>query len=120
MMSRSPIRWTTSSDIRPFLLQQDFGGPRCLSIRRGKWKYLDHTGSGGNNYEKHPELKPFALPDTAPGAPGPRHNLEADPGETKNLCFDQPHIVKELKTLRVQSKASGRSRTEGLGSPAEK
>ena len=33
--------------IRPFLLQQAFGGSRDLAIRRGNWKYLDHTGSGG-------------------------------------------------------------------------
>ena len=96
--------------IRPYLLQQAFGGPRYLAIRRGNWKYLDHTGSGGNRYENNPGLKPFILPDTAPGAPGQLYNLEADPGETRNLYFDQPQIVKELKTLLDQSKASGRSR----------
>ena len=50
------------------------------------------------------------LPDTAPGAPGQLYNLEADPGETRNLYFEQPQIVKELKALLDQSKASGRSR----------
>ena len=98
--------------IRPYLLQQGFGGPRTLSIRRDHWKYLDHTGSGGNNYEKDPELKPFILPDTAPGAPGQLYNLETDPGETKNLYFERPEIAKELKMLLDQSKASGRSRPE--------
>jgi arylsulfatase A len=96
--------------IRPYLLQQAFGGVRTLSIRRGPWKYLDHTGSGGNAYEQNPELKPFILPETAPGAPGQLYNLDVDPGETKNLYFDQPQIVKELKALLDQSKASGRSR----------
>jgi len=98
--------------IRPYLLQQAFGGSRTLSIRRGHWKYLDHTGSGGNNYEKNSELKPFILPDTAPSAPGQLYNLKADPGETRNLYFEQPQVVKELKTLLDQSKASSRSRPE--------
>jgi len=96
--------------IRPYLLQQAFGGSRTLSIRRGNWKYLDHTGSGGNRYDNDPGLKSFILPDTAPGAPGQLYNLEADPGETRNLYFDQPQIVKELKTLLEQSKESDRSR----------
>lgn len=96
--------------IRPYLITQAFGGARTLSIRRGPWKYLDHAGSGGNRYENNPELKPFMLPDTAPGAPGQLYNLETDPGETRNLYFERPEIVKELKAWLDQSKASGRSR----------
>jgi arylsulfatase A-like enzyme len=101
-----------SGPIRPYLLAQAFSGSRTLSIRRGNWKYLDHSGSGGNRYDNNPGLKPFLLPDTAPGAPGQLYNLETDPGETRNLYFEQPQIVKELKTLLDQSKASGRSRAE--------
>ena len=93
--------------IRPYLLQQAFGGQRTLSIRRGEWKYLDHTGSGGNRYENNPGLKPFLLPDTAPDAPGQLYNLTTDPGETTNLYFKHPEIVDELKTLLEASKASG-------------
>ena len=96
--------------IRPYLLQQAFGGQRTLSIRRGDWKYLDHTGSGGNRYENDPGLKPFLLPDTAPDAPSQLYNLATDPGETKNLSFERPEIVTELKALLEQSKATGRSR----------
>jgi arylsulfatase A len=106
--------------IRPYLLQQAFGGARTLSIRRGHWKYLDHPGSGGNRYENNPELKPFIVPDTAPGAPGQLYNLEADPGETRNLYFERPEIVKELKALLEQSKASGRSRHESSTNNASK
>jgi arylsulfatase A-like enzyme len=105
-----------SGPIRPYLLQQASGGPRYLSIRRGHWKYLDHAGSGGNQYDNNPGLKPFILPDTAPGAPGQLYNLASDPGETKNLYFDQPQIVKELKALLDRSKASGRSRPRRPGS----
>ena len=96
--------------LRPYLLQQAFGGARHLSIRRGAWKYLDHPGSGGNRYESNPGLKPFILADTAPDAPGQLYNLETDPGEKRNLYYDHPTIVHELKTLLEQSKASGRSR----------
>ena len=52
------------------------------------------------------------MPDTAPGAPGQLYDLETDPGERKNLYFEHPEIVKELKALLDQSKASGRSRPE--------
>lgn len=100
---------TNQSPIRPYLLQQAFGGQRTLSIRRGDWKYLDHTGSGGNRYENDPDLRPFLLPDSAPGAPGQLYDLKTDPGETKNLYFKHPEIVTELKALLDQSKAAGRS-----------
>jgi arylsulfatase A-like enzyme len=96
--------------IRPYLLQQAFSGARYLSIRRGDWKYLDHAGSGGNNYESDARLRKLMLPETAPGAPGQLYNLAKDPGETKNLYNKHPEIVKELKALLEQSKASGRSR----------
>jgi arylsulfatase A-like enzyme len=96
--------------IRPYMLQQAFGNVPALSIRRGNWKYLDHSGSGGNRYEKNPELERFILPDTAPGAKGQLYDLTTDPGETKNLYFEKPEIVRELKDLLEQSKASGRSR----------
>ena len=36
--------------IRPHLLTQSFRGE--FQIRQGDWKYLDHKGSGGNNYSK--------------------------------------------------------------------
>jgi arylsulfatase A len=95
--------------IRPFMLEQAFGGPRWLSIRSGSWKYLDHQGSGGNDYEKSPELKPYALKDSAPDAPGQLYDLSNDPGETNNLYFQHPNIVKELKEMLDESKRTGRS-----------
>jgi arylsulfatase A len=108
-----------SVNIFPVLLGKDGGKPvreytlhqtisLALAIRQGPWKYLDHRGSGGNNYDKG-EMKPFALTDTEPNAPGQLYNLEADPGETTNLYFKEPGIVKNLKSLLDASKASGRS-----------
>ena len=99
-----------AAPIRPYLLMQAFSGQRTLSIRRGTWKYIDHRGSGGNNYA-NPELKRFALPGVAPEAPSQLYDLASDPGETTNLYFKHPEIAAELKALLEQSKREGRSTT---------
>ena len=72
----------------------------------------DHAISGVKRCDHNPGLKPFMHPDAAPDAPGHLHNIETDPGKTRNLCFEQSQIVEEMKTLLDQSKASGRSRAE--------
>jgi arylsulfatase A len=84
----------SNEPVRKYLLQQT--NRLALCIRTGRWKYLDHKGSGGNDYNSE-ELKPFALPDTAPYAPGQLYDLETDPGETRNLYFEHPDIVADLK-----------------------
>ena len=96
--------------IREFTLHQTI--KLDLAIRNGDWKYLDHKGSGGNNYERGGEwgLKQFALPNNAPDAPGQLYNLAKDPGETKNLYNEHPDIVKRLKEKLKEFKKSGRSR----------
>ena len=109
-----------SVDILPVLLNKDNGKPvrqytlqqtisLALSIRRGPWKYLDHQGSGGNNYNRG-RLKRFMLKTSTPESPGQLYNLADDPGETKNLYHDHPEIVKELKTKLDEYVQSGRSR----------
>ncbi len=97
--------------IRPHLLTQAFAGAKTLAIRRGNWKYIDHPGSGGNRYDNNPELKPFALPDSAPNAPAQLYDLSADPGETDNLYDKNPELAKELKSLLEQTKSAGRSKS---------
>jgi arylsulfatase A len=62
----------------------------ALGIRRGPWKYLDHTDSGGNNYEKSPMLAEYALPNTAPDAPGQLFNLADDPGRQPTCTTTTP------------------------------
>ncbi|TWU18461.1 sulfatase family protein [Allorhodopirellula heiligendammensis] len=99
-----------SQPIRPYLLAQGFAGQKWLAIRRGKWKYLAHQGSGGNNYATHPQLQEYQLPNTAPDAPGQLFDLENDPGETTNLALKRPDIARELQSLLDESLASGRSR----------
>lgn len=92
--------------IRPYTLHQT--NRLSLAIRKGKWKYLDHQGSGGNSYQKL-NLKPYALPENNPEAPGQLYDLGKDPGETTNLHRKHPEIVKELKGLLEETKSSGRS-----------
>jgi arylsulfatase A len=99
--------------IRPFLLQQTIS--LDLSIRQGPWKLLDHQGSGGNNYERHPQLRPYRLPERAPEAPGQLYKLDEDPGETMNVYEQHPDVVTRLRQLLELTRQQGRSRD--LGSP---
>jgi arylsulfatase A-like enzyme len=92
--------------IRPYMLTQSFRGE--FQIRQGSWKYLDHKGSGGNDY-KSEIMREYALPETAPDASGQLFNLAGDPGETTNLFFAEAGKRKELKELLQQLKSSGRS-----------
>jgi arylsulfatase A-like enzyme len=111
-----------SVNMLPALLGQDEGKPirqytlhqtisLALAIRRGPWKYLDHKGSGGNNYGRPGTwgMKQYALPEKAPDAPGQLYNLQSDPGETTNLYFKNPEVVRELKGKLEEFKKSGRS-----------
>jgi len=95
--------------VREFTLHQTIS--LALAIRQGDWKYLDHKGSGGSNYNRDGEwgLKQYALPEQAPEAPGQLYNLKDDPGETKNLYFKEPGLRKGLKAKLEELKKSGRS-----------
>jgi hypothetical protein len=95
-----------NKSIRPYLLTQSFRGE--FQIRQGNWKYLDHPGSGGNDY-KEEELVKYALPETAPGSSGQLFNLAKDPGEKTNLFFVEADKRIELQKLLQLSKSSGRS-----------
>ena len=92
--------------IRPDTLHQTIS--LALAIRSGPWKYLDHQGSGGNNYTR-PHLQPFVLPDAAVGARGQLYNLDDDPGETTNLALKYPRRVAAMKARLEQYKSRGRS-----------
>lgn len=94
---------------REYLLQQTIS--HALAIRHGRWKYLDHQGSGGNDYNRigRWSMAPYSLPDTDPQAPGQLYDLDADPGETTNLYSQHPQIVARLKEQLETFKSSGRS-----------
>lgn len=95
--------------VRPHLLQQTIS--LAMSIRVGDWKYLDHKGSGGNNYQRDGDwgMKQFALADTDPDAPGQLYHLTADPGERNNLHSKHPERAATMKARLDELKASGRS-----------
>jgi len=95
--------------IREYTLHQTIS--LALAIRHRDWKYLDHKGSGGNNYGREGEwgMKQFALPERVPDAPGQLYDLANDPGETANLYNEHPEIVKALKGKLEEYKTSGRS-----------
>ncbi len=107
-----PVLLGTQGDkpVRQYMLQQTMS--LAKSIRRGYWKYLDHKGSGGNNYTREGRwgMKRYALKELAPDAPGQLYDLKTDPGETTNLYFKYPEIVKELKAKLDHYVATGRSR----------
>jgi arylsulfatase A-like enzyme len=109
--SMLPVLLGTQGDkpAREYMLEQTIS--LAMSIRRGHWKYLDHQGSGGNDYQRTGPwgMKPYALEETDPDAPGQLYNLKSDPGETKNLYGQHPEIVKQLKAQLERFKSSGRS-----------
>ena len=95
--------------IREYTLHQTIS--LALAIRHGNWKYLDHRGSGGNNYERE-RLRPFAIEDGSGDAPGQLYNLAEDPGETRNVIRDRPEIAERLKAKLREFKEQGRSAPE--------
>ncbi|MEO1856914.1 MAG: arylsulfatase [Rubritalea sp.] len=92
--------------VRKYMLQQTHS--LALSIRDGQWKYLDHKGSGGNNY-KVPGLERYALHESDPQAIGQLYNLKIDPGETTNLYSKQPDRAQRMKAQLEEFRASGYS-----------
>ena len=94
--------------VRSHMLTQSFRSE--FQLRVGKWKYLDHTGSGGNGYDKGMLLK-YALPESAPEATGQLYDLERDPGETKNLFFVEVERRKEMQALLKRLTANEGGRT---------
>ena len=77
-----------------------------LSIRHGKWKYLEKPYKKGR---KGKWVQSFLLPDTAPGHKGQLYDLQADPGETTNLYFENPEMAELLSKKLMQIKKAGRS-----------
>lgn len=96
--------------IRPHLLTQSFRGE--FQLRQGNWKYLDHPGSGGNQYDRG-LLQPYALPEDCPTANGQLYDLTNDPGETRNLFDAEPERRQAMKKTLEQLKKEGRSAPRG-------
>jgi arylsulfatase A len=95
--------------IRPHMLTQSFRGQ--FQLRVGPWKYLDHAGSGGNDYSKG-WMKEYALPgDTGEPPAGQLYHLGRDPDERTNLFDAEPEKRDELRALlaRLTAREGGRT-----------
>ncbi|MFN9717741.1 MAG: sulfatase-like hydrolase/transferase, partial [Planctomycetota bacterium] len=90
LLGRQPM----DRPVRPHMLTQSFRGE--FQLRVGDWKYLHHRGSGGNDDTRGP-LQKYALPESAPDAPGQLYNLKDDPGERTNLYFTESEQRRELQ-----------------------
>ena len=73
-----------------------------FAYRQGKWKLLLAEGSGG-------WTSPTEKQVPAGGPKGQLYDMEADPGETKNLYPSHPEVVQKLMTQLESDIARGRS-----------
>jgi arylsulfatase A-like enzyme len=83
------------SAVRERLIHHSGGYPGVLALRNGSWKLLQ---SGRAGYGGKPDREPLLF------------NLADDPSEEHNLAAEMPEKVRELATLLVEAKQSGRTR----------
>ena len=84
-----------ATPIRDYTIHHSLNG--YFAIRKGKWKYTPHLGSGGFTQPADHDPK-------EEGFEGTLYDLEADPGEITNLYNKHPEIVTELGALLEQAK----------------
>ena len=73
-----------------------------FAIRQGRWKLIVNQGGGGIGWD------PNRVDSTIP--PQQLFDMDADPGEHRNLFEQHPDIVDRLTRLLAQARTSGRSR----------
>jgi arylsulfatase A len=86
----------SAPDYREFSIHHSIAGQ--WAIRRGAWKLLLHSGSGGNRYDCPENNDPVQL-----------YDMDSDPYETTNVYRDRPDLVAELKDLCLRCIQNGRS-----------
>jgi len=96
-----------SEPVRPFLIHHTH--KLLLGIRQGPWKYLEHQGSGGNDYSQE-KIRFARRSGTDWMAPAQLYNLNEDPEEMNNLYDQYPEKVAYFESLLKTIKESGRSR----------
>ncbi|WP_373511392.1 arylsulfatase [Persicitalea sp.] len=96
----SPVLATSNytKPIRPSLIHHSISG--MFSIRKGKWKYVEGSGSGGWSKDESPTKNLSAQ----------LYDMENDPAETRNLLKQNPKIATELKVLLTQQREAGYTR----------
>jgi len=81
---------------RTHLVQQ---GVSKLALRRGSWKYIPAGEYQSWAFQKHNDPEsPIATPMPPPDR-AMLYNLEADPGEQKNVIDAHPEIAEEMEAL---------------------
>ena len=90
------LRGDTDAECRPFAIHHSCNGQ--WAIRRGDWKLLLHSGSGGNRYTCPENDDPVQL-----------YHLGEDPFETRNRYREAPEVVRELWELCLECIERGRS-----------
>ena len=98
--SRSMLRHfegDNTTECRPFAIHHSCDG--SWAIRKGHYKLLLHSGSGGNRYD---------CPEN--GDPVQLYDMDDDPFETTNVYAAHPKIVRELRDLCLDCIQRGRSR----------
>lgn len=95
---------TAKRPIRRSIVHHCFDGK--FSIRRDQWKLVLGLGSGGFTAPARVTPKPGE-------PPGQLSNLEEDPGETTNLYFKNPEMVREQSALLERFQKQGHSREPG-------
>lgn len=96
--------------IREAIIHHSFDG--FFSIRKGKWKFTPHIGSGGFTIPKN-------IPSPKNKSVGTLYDLEKDPEEKNNLFEEYPMIVEELRVLLDKYQKQGYSRTMNGNSTAK-
>jgi arylsulfatase A-like enzyme len=87
---------TEPAGYREFAVHHSVSGK--WAIRKGKWKLLLHSGSGGNSYDAPENDDPVQL-----------YDMQNDPFETTNLYTEHAAIVEELQVLCLEQINNGRS-----------
>jgi len=86
--------------VKPRAAVVHHSGNGTFAIRRGKWKLILGSGSGGRGI---PRSKPF-------DGKVQLYDMEASVSETENLADANPEVVKEFTALLERYRESGRSR----------
>lgn len=70
----------------------ELSSSRVLSVRSGKWKYIEPS-TGGPMITWGPEIETGNLPEPQ------LYDMESDPGERHNVASDHPEVVERLSQI---------------------